>query len=178
MAVMSDGSLILSGTHEQYDPTAQSFVKPFIAHYTADGALDLGFGAGGLMPPDRAGDVNGIVKPIARPNGGFITSGIVPEGIALTGYTAPQNGITVKRADDTLVLTGRRGNDMISFERRAGGQVLLKGDAETPQSFSKLVINALAGDDTLDASASPVPVILNGECIDDELGEALRCLSV
>jgi Ca2+-binding RTX toxin-like protein len=169
MAVMSDGSLILSGTYEQDDPGTQSFFRTFIAHYTGEGAFDLGFGAGGLIPPDRAGDVNGIVKPIARPDGGFFTAGMVPEGIALAGYTAPETGVTVAKVNNSLVVTGTQGNDTISLERGAGGGVFIKGDAGTPQGFSKIVISALAGDDTLDASASPVPVILDGGDGDDIL---------
>jgi Ca2+-binding RTX toxin-like protein len=53
---------------------------------------------------------------------------------------------------------GRRRRDV------RAGRLSITGVRATfaPGTFSRVVINALAGDDTLDASASTVPVFLNG----------------
>jgi Ca2+-binding RTX toxin-like protein len=75
----------------------------------------------------------------------------------------PPGRVTAGIVNGVLRVTGSSGPDIIRL-RALGDRVLITGVAQgfARSAFSRIEIAGLAGDDTLDASASPVPVTLDG----------------
>jgi Ca2+-binding RTX toxin-like protein len=78
-----------------------------------------------------------------------------------TASTAP--AIFARRVANELQISGTPGDDIIHLRRDATGGLIIDG-VPTPdtQGVTRIVIQALAGNDRIDASAATVPVSIQG----------------
>jgi uncharacterized delta-60 repeat protein len=179
------GKLILSGGNSDQPSDVA------LARLTPIGGLDPTFGDAGRArfatsppaPPLYAswGGPDHDADSVLLPDGKIVTATLTLGGLLLLRHLdddAP--GLTAAIEAGVLRIRGTVGGDQILL-RRDGDAIQVAG---LPQQFertkfSRVVISALAGDDTLDASASPVPVNLDGGDGNDVLlGAALADLLV
>jgi len=173
--VQPDGKIVVVSPVQGQTPPAPPFDGPpslyadwGILRYNVDGTLDNDFGAGGRVTTDF-GWADYPSAALLTPDNKLIVTGAAQppdtdSDFALARYilTDP-HALTSRLHDRILTITGTRADDTISIQI-VNGRLSSPGLSETypTSTFSKIQINALAGNDTLDASASPVPVILNG----------------
>lgn len=166
--LQADGRLILSGGN------ADEASNVALARLTAGGAVDATFADGGravypASPPTTSeiltwGGPSVESSSLLLPGGKLLTVATTPQGLLLLRTLDDATpGITAAIDRGILKVRGTSGNDRIVV-RRDGDAVEVVGLPQrfAASSFSRIEISARAGDDTLDASASPVPVTLDG----------------
>jgi uncharacterized delta-60 repeat protein len=162
------GKLILSGGNSDQPSDVA------LARLTPTGGLDPTFGDAGrarfsTSPPAPPlyttwGGPSHDVDSILLPDGKIVTVISALGGLLLLRHLDDATpGITAAIEAGVLKVRGAAGDDHIAL-RRDGGAIQVVGLPQRFDSslFSRIEIAALAGDDILDASASPVPVSLDG----------------
>ncbi len=141
-----------------------------IARFNADGLPDTTFGDQGVttteFSPESEGSNGMQTRILFQPDGRIVVVGQGREDVLLARYLAGPShsgGVEMAVRDGILRITGTAGDDLIRLQL-SDGDITVSGNLlRIPvESFSRIEIDALGGNDTLDASASPVPVILNG----------------
>ena len=135
VAVEPDGAVLVAGYSREgiHRPTAFS---PLLARYTTSGALDFGFGAGGLVGSRPEGEGGVVYHDVAvRSDGTIIATGGRNEH--LRGVELPAGVVDAYRSD---------GSRDTSFGQ--GGRVALTG-LPNPNYSSLWAVELLAGDKIL-----------------------------
>jgi uncharacterized delta-60 repeat protein len=170
VVITSDDKIILTGVADVLAYGAQPGpARGFaIARYNSDGTLDYSFGdAGRVITFFRA--YSASAASALGSDGKLYLAGNTEFGrtgsdFALARYllTDP-NPITATIEAGVLKITGSPANDSIRLKVSVGRLIIPGVPKSFPlTAFSKIQINALAGNDTLDASAATVPVTLIG----------------
>lgn len=162
VAVQKDGKIVLAGTSLRSSSRAFAIVR-----YDRDGAVDSGFGEGGLVTADFGGDDAAFAMVIQR-NGKIVVAGQAIYGLfALARYN--DNG----SIDDTFGVEGRMTIDFGgTAEARAitiqgDGKLLAAGRAYDQTTRSDFALVRYAGD--------PGPELSFDVCLrDDQDGSLLQ----
>jgi uncharacterized delta-60 repeat protein len=165
IAVQSDGKILVTGAgvaEDGYHPALGT------VRFNADGSVDHSFGDDGAVVT-RGGAfsyANALLLAAGQKLvvGGSGQPGGRGDDFTLARYAlADPNPLSARLVGRTLTVTGTAAADEIRL-RVAGGQLTIRGveHAFAVSAFSRIEIDARGGDDLVDASASPVPVTLDG----------------
>jgi uncharacterized delta-60 repeat protein len=161
--IQSDGKLVLVGITNYDGPYPDIPQDIALARLDRNGQLDASFGAGGKTT-SSVGNTDQVNSAFMLSDGRIILAGESDHQPLLAGFllTGPDT-ISARLAKGTLKITGTSGPDTIRLQL-INGRIHVTNAFATfdPASFSRIAINALAGNDTVDASASPVPITLIG----------------
>jgi uncharacterized delta-60 repeat protein len=166
LVLQPDGRLLLVGaTSDSWDAGGAS--HGVLARLDAAGRLDTSFGTAGKEVVDF-GDAGGLSTSFAAAvmpdDGHLVVAGTSQDQPLLARYLLPDAApVSARLVNGTVKITGTAGPDVIRLSV-AGGRLGVTGTlaAFDLGSFSRVEISGLAGEDTLDASAAPVPVPLDG----------------
>jgi uncharacterized delta-60 repeat protein len=163
VALDADGRIIIVGTADIPRPPYGD--ETLLIRLNPDGSLDTGFGDGGraLLQGDAA---LAKARVMLRPDGRILAVGSGESAVVLASVLpgAPASApVTASLAAGVLTVNGTSFDETLRLSVRAG-RLAITGVRATFAigSFSRIVIDGLGGNDTIDASASPVPVVLNG----------------
>ena len=120
MLLQSNGSIVLGGYSQGYNPNTSSFYNPQFAliRYTGSGALDSSFGTGGKLLTDLPGTYADVITGLAQQTDGKI----VAVGGTMTRYNS--NG----SLDITFGSNGFVSNAGYTVKIQTGGNILTGGD--------------------------------------------------
>lgn len=168
LAVMSDGRILAIGRDDFRIEPSFPRTRVAVVRFNPDGSLDRSFGNFGritteyeyeLRPVTSLLTADGRLTVVA--NGRQSSTGV--DIVTLRYLLDNLNAVAARIDNGLLKVTGSAAKDMIKLAVLDGQLVITGVPHGFPlASFSKIQIDALAGNDTIDASASPVPVILNG----------------
>jgi len=180
VVIQKDGKILAVGYHTG-NPTSQEIDNALyygdwgIIRYNADGSLDYSFGKDGKQSISF-GLGDNPVDSILTPDGKLVVAGTAGSDsdsgdFGIARFTlADQNLVTARIENRILKISGTAANDTIRL-RILDGRL---GAAGMPQSFaltsfSRIEINGLAGNDTIDASIAKVSVLIDGGDGNDSL---------
>jgi uncharacterized delta-60 repeat protein len=160
LAVADDGKILLSGTATYRQDVAPTF--PTLTRLLPDGAPDSTFGLHGTIVL-RPGTDARVAAVLPAPGGKTILIGTLSADPIYRVFLArvipnppnPLKDITARIENDTLIVTGTDGDDVIRITRSADGAITLEnGDVPIPRGkhFSKILMSGRGGDDFLDSS--------------------------
>jgi uncharacterized delta-60 repeat protein len=166
VAVQKDGKIVLAGTSLRSSSTSSSDFA--LVRYDRDGAVDSGFGEGGLVTADLGGGGNAALAMAIQKNGKIVVAGQAMYGLfALARYN--DNG----SIDSTFGVEGRMTIDFGgTAEARAvtiqgDGKLLAAGRAYDQTTRSDFALVRYAGD--------PGPELSFDVCLrDDQDGSLLQ----
>jgi len=166
LLLQPDGKLVLAGVNV-HDTNDTALVR-----LTAGGAIDPTFGDAGqrtIPVGAAAGVVSSLygfradARSVLLPDGKILS--VVANGDELLIFRFLDDltpAVTAAVDGGVLEIGGTARNDRILLRRDSTGVAVAGLTSHfSTGSFSRIEITALAGDDTIDASASPVPVIIN-----------------
>jgi uncharacterized delta-60 repeat protein len=168
IVVMPDGKIIAVGQDQYRVDPAFSGRRLAVVRYNPDGSPDIAFGDLGRVTTGYENELRPVAA-LATPDGRVVVAAtgrasLTGSDVVTLRYEMPPPGrVTAGIVNGVLRVTGSSGPDIIRL-RALGDRVLITGVAQgfARSAFSRIEIAGLAGDDTLDASASPVPVTLDG----------------
>ncbi|MDB5324320.1 MAG: Delta-60 repeat-containing protein [Phycisphaerales bacterium] len=169
IAIQADGKIVVIGADEVNARSPFDVTQRFaIARYNPNGSLDKSFGIDGKQTT-QLGDSSSPTAALITPDAKLLAVGDASVrnasgDFALARYLLDDpHPITATIVNRVLKIVGTDAGETIRLTR-AGTRVLVNnaGESFAIDTFSKIAIDARAGNDLIDASASPVPVVLNG----------------
>lgn len=154
IAVQADGRIVTCSA----DADGYDIRDVVVTRFTADGAVDAGFGVGGHAIVDFDGDEDGCAAIVVQPDGRILAAGWsrLPDRMALVRLTA--NGaldggfgggsgrVHVSFGD------GATASEATSLALQANGRILVAGTFRPATGGRQFALARLLGDGSLDAS--------------------------
>jgi len=141
LALLPDGRIAVSGLCDTLPSDEDGFITGAVVMYAADGALDVDFGANGMLIATVAGGSVRIGEMLATDDGGLLLAGTSAQGVTmmkLTGDGDPDNSFSF----DGIALTSIEGlyAEVRSMLVQDDGRILVIGSAGSYSSDTTFVV--------------------------------------